>query len=105
MKGRIIMSYLKAYKVSTCRKHVETIAIVQSGNSRGAVWKFVFHVYPEISHDDMEKLPSTTIDGGKISNYRFHSADGDFTVSAEKINLTSDFIPIDQHVRARSMEI
>ena len=50
-----------------------------------------------LSHDDMEKLPSAVIDGRKISNYRFHSVDGNFTVSAEKINLTSDFILIDQH--------
>jgi hypothetical protein len=45
----------------------------------------------------MEKLPSSVIDGRKISNYRFYSVDGDFTVSVEKINLTSDFILIDQH--------
>jgi hypothetical protein len=75
----------------------ETTAIVQSGNSRAAVRKFMFHVYPELFHDDMEKLSSSVIDGRKISNYRFHSADGDFTVSAEKMNLTSDFILIDQH--------
>jgi hypothetical protein len=75
----------------------ETTAIVQSGNSRAAVRKFMFHVYPELFHDDMEKLPSSVVDGKKISNYRFHSVDGNFTVSAEKINLTSDFILIDQH--------
>lgn len=91
------MSYIKAYKVSTCHKMKETTAIVQSGNSRAAVRKFMFHVYPELSHDDIEKLPSSVIDGKKISNYRFHSVDGDFTVSAEKINLASDFILIDQH--------
>lgn len=89
--------YLKAYKVSTCHKMKETTAIVQSGNSIAAVRKFMFHAYPELSHDDMEKLPSSVVDGKKISNYRFHSVDGNFTVSAEKINLTSDFILIDQH--------
>lgn len=93
------MSYLKAYKVSTCHKKKETTAIVQSGNSRAAVRKFMFHVYPELSHDDMEKLPSAVIDGRKISNYRFHSVDGNFTVSAEKINLTSDFILVEKHFK------
>ena len=91
------MSYIRAYKVSTCHKFKETTAIVQSGNSRAAVRKFMFHVYPDLPHDDMEKLPSSVIDGRKISNYRFYSVDGDFTVSVEKINLTSDFILIDQH--------
>ena len=57
--------YLKAYKVSTCHKKKETTAIVQSGNSRAAVRKFMFHVYPELFHDDMEKLPSSVIDGRK----------------------------------------
>lgn len=89
--------YLKAYKVSTCHKMKETTAIVQSGNSRAAVRKFMFHVYPELFHDDMEKLSSSVIDGRKISNYRFHSVDGNVTVSVEKMNLTSDFILIDQH--------
>lgn len=93
------MSYLKAYKVSTCHKKKETTAIVQSGNSRAAVRKFMFHVYPDLSHDDMEKLPSAVIDGRKISNYRFQSVDGNFTVSAEKINLTSDFVLVEKHFK------
>lgn len=91
------MSYVNAYKVSTCHKSKETTAIVQSGNSRAAVRKFMFHVYPELYHENMEKMSSGIVNGVKITNYRFPTIAQNFTVSVEKINLTSDFIIVDQH--------
>lgn len=93
------MSYTKAYVVSTCHKNIETSAIVQSGNSRAAIKKFLFHMYPELIHYDMEKLPSSHIDGRKISQYRIEYPDGKFSISAEKVNITSDFILVHKSIR------
>lgn len=91
------MSHINTYIVSTVRKHKEYKAIVQSGNTRGAIKKFLLHVYPESLHCDMLKLPSSNIDGKHISNYRiFDDGDGgDFTITSEKIRLVSDFVLIE----------
>lgn len=90
------MSHTNIYIVSTVRKHKEYKAIVQSGNTRGAIKKFLLHVYPESVHCDMQKMPSSDIDGRHISNYRvFDDGNGDFTITSEKIRLVSDFVLIE----------
>jgi hypothetical protein len=90
------MSHTNTYIVSTVRKHKEYKAIVQSGNTRGAIKKFLLHVYPESLHCDMQKMPSSDINGRHISNYRvFDDSNGDFTITSEKIRLVSDFILIE----------
>lgn len=90
------MSHTNIYIVSTIRKHKEYKAIVQSGNTRGAIKKFLLHVYPESLHCDMQKMPSSDINGRHISNYRvFDDGNDDFTITSEKIRLVSDFILIE----------
>lgn len=90
------MSHTNTYIVSTIRKHKEYKAIVQSGNTRGAIKKFLLHVYPESLHCDIQKLVSSDINGRRISNYRiFDDCNGDFTIISEKIRFVSDFILIE----------
>jgi len=92
------MSHVNAYKVSTYGggNTKKKIALVQSGNSRAAIKKFLLHVYPELLHCKMTKLPKPNGVIRPISTYLI--TDGDehlFSIHAEKINLGSDFILID----------
>jgi hypothetical protein len=91
------MSHTNTYIVSTYGdgNMKKKIALVQSGNSRAAIKKFLLHVYPELLHCKMTKLPKPNGVIKPISTYLI--TDGEehlFSIHAEKINTTSDFIPI-----------
>lgn len=92
------MSHINTYIISTYGGGTNTkkkIALVQSGNSRTAIKKFILHVYPELLHCKMEKIAKSNDAIKSISTYLV--TDGKehlFSIHAEKINITSDFIPI-----------
>ena len=91
------MSHTNTYIVSTCggTNTKKKIALVQSGNSRAAIKKFLLHVYPELLHCKMEKMTKSNGMIKPISTYLVTDCEEHlFSIHAEKINTTSDFIPI-----------
>ena len=91
------MSHTNTYIVSTYggTNTKKKIALVQAGNSRAAIKKFILHIYPELLHCHMEKMTKPEGVIKPISTYLVTDATEHlFSIHAEKINIASDFIPI-----------
>ena len=80
------MSHTNKYIVSTNK-----MAIVSSGNTKGAVTKFLFHMHPESIHCEIKK----TSKHDNLTMYDVYDPKGTFNVAVRKINITEDFIPIE----------
>lgn len=89
------MSYTNTYIVSTQRDFNTRTAIVSSGNSKGALLKFLFHTHPEEYDDKSIQITSRSMEGHKeLICYEVTDKSGSFVVSVRKINIREDFILI-----------
>lgn len=85
------MSHTNKYIVSTVRNYINRVAIVSSGNTKGAVTKFLFHIHPESIHCEPKKISKHN----NLTMYTVDDPKGVFNVAVRKINITEDFIPIE----------
>ena len=82
------------YIVSSTIKGINKTALVSSGNSRGALFKFLFNMHSNRLHCTLTNTPVEKMTkSGHITNYMVHGKI-DFVVSVTKINMHDDFIPI-----------
>lgn len=88
------MSHTNTYIVASTRNKINKVAIVSSGNSKGAVMKFLFHTYCGTDPDSITKVSSSRPDGKYIVNYRCMDDKGEFNVTVTKINIREDYILI-----------
>lgn len=91
------MSYTHTYIVSTTRKYINRMAIVSSGNCRGALMKFLIHIHPSYDPEKIKLLARSTQVHNHATYYEVTDDNGKFNVCVRKINIKDDFIPINDY--------